>query len=174
MEDRRIRRAQVIVAVASSLIMQGRPTRAEGEAIVASARARVLELFPSAGCTFDIVYGSRLRRLLDEFALPGAPRMDFVITVCDNAAGESCPVWPGQPMIVHWRIKDPAAVAGSDEDRRNAFEVTAQLLQRRILLLARLPLARLDASAARQELQEIGCLFRKVCYKNSLKYILLS
>src|SRR5512147_1885128 len=68
----------------------------------------------------------------DEFAQPDAPQLDFVITVCDNAAGEVCPVWPGQPMTAHWGIPDPAAVEGSDEERRDAFHDAAILLKRRI------------------------------------------
>jgi len=71
----------------------------------------------------------------DEFAVAGAPAMDFVITVCDRAAGETCPVWPGKPMTAHWGIEDPAAVEGSDEARRAAFHDAANILRRRIELL---------------------------------------
>jgi arsenate reductase len=92
----------------------------------------------------------------DEFAAAGAPRMDFVITVCDNAAGEVCPVWPGQPMTAHWGMEDPAAVGGTDENKRKAFAATARLLHRWLLLFTSLPLARLDALALKRELQEIG------------------
>ena len=77
----------------------------------------------------------------DEFAQPGAPKLDFVFTVCDNAAGEVCPVWPGQPMTAHWGIPDPAAVEGSDEDKRKAFAEASRTLLNRIRIFASLPLA---------------------------------
>ena len=76
----------------------------------------------------------------DEFAQPGAPKLDFVFTVCDNAAGEVCPVWPGQPMTAHWGIPDPAAVEGSDEDKRKAFAEASRTLLNRIRIFASLPL----------------------------------
>ena len=72
----------------------------------------------------------------DEFAAPGAPKMDFVITVCDQAAGEQCPFWPGQPITAHWGMPDPAAATGTDEQIRKAFTDTASMLRRRIELLA--------------------------------------
>lgn len=92
----------------------------------------------------------------NEFAQPGAPGLDFVFTVCDQAAGEMCPVWPGQPMTAHWGVADPAAVAGSDDEVRGAFHDAALLLKRRIELFLSLPLHKLDAIALRQELQKIG------------------
>jgi len=91
-----------------------------------------------------------------EFAAAGAPPLDFVITVCDNAAGEVCPVWPGQPMTAHWGIEDPAAVEGSEEDKRRAFSHAFALLNRRISLFLSLPLAKLDAVALKRELDGIG------------------
>lgn len=91
-----------------------------------------------------------------EFAQPGAPRLDFVFTVCDQAAGEVCPVWPGQPMTAHWGVADPAAVEGSDEERQDAFHDAAILLKRRIELFLALPLKKLDAIALREQLQQIG------------------
>ncbi len=93
-----------------------------------------------------------------EFAAPEAPRIDFVFTVCDNAAGEICPVWPGQPITAHWGIDDPAAVQGGDEARRRAFSRAFAELNRRISLLTSLPLARLDALAIKRELDRIGHL----------------
>jgi arsenate reductase (thioredoxin) len=93
----------------------------------------------------------------DEFAAAGAPHLDFVFTVCDNAAGELCPIWPGKPTTAHWGIADPAAVAGSDEQKRKAFSAAFKLLQRRISLFASLPLTKLDAIAIRRELDHIGC-----------------
>ena len=94
----------------------------------------------------------------DEFAAPGAPAMDFVFTVCDSAAGEVCPVWPGQPMTAHWGVEDPAAVAGDDETRALAFFTAFSQLQRRIALFAALPLAKLDRLALQTELNAIGKL----------------
>lgn len=92
----------------------------------------------------------------DEFAAPGAPKMDFIITVCDHAAGETCPVWPGHPMTAHWGIPDPAAVEGDEDERRKAFHDTARVLKRRIGLFARLPFERLDALSLQAELGGIG------------------
>jgi len=94
----------------------------------------------------------------DEFAAPGAPHLDFVFTVCDNAAGEVCPVWPGKPVTAHWGIEDPAAVAGNDEDKRRAFSKAFAEMNRRISLLTNLPLAKLDAMAIKRELDQIGHL----------------
>ncbi len=97
----------------------------------------------------------------DEFAAAGAPSIDFVFTVCDNAAGEVCPVWPGQPMTAHWGIEDPAAVDGSDEAKRRAFSKAFAELNRRISLFVSLPLAKLDAMAIKRELDQIGRLREK-------------
>lgn len=92
----------------------------------------------------------------DEFAAPGAPEMNFVFTVCDQAAGEVCPVWPGQPMTAHWGVPDPVAVEGDDETRRRAFFQTWNYLHNRISLFANLPLAKLDKLTLQQRLREIG------------------
>lgn len=92
----------------------------------------------------------------DEFALPEAPHFDFVITVCDNAAGEVCPVWPGQPMTAHWGIPDPAAVEGSDETKRRAFVQAMEQLQRRISMFVNLPFATLEGMKLEQAVREIG------------------
>lgn len=92
----------------------------------------------------------------NEFAQPGAPRMDFVFTVCDDAAGEVCPVWPGQPMTAHWGIPDPAAVEGPDEHKRKAFFTAYQQLSNRLTIFVNLPLARLDRLALQRRLDEIG------------------
>jgi len=92
----------------------------------------------------------------DEFARPGAPALDFVFTVCDNAAGEVCPIWPGQPMTAHWGVPDPAAVQGSDEDKRRAFLLAFRTLSTRINLMLNLPLEKLDRMALTRRLQEIG------------------
>ena len=90
----------------------------------------------------------------DEFAQPGAPALDFVITVCDNAAGEVCPIWLGQPMTAHWGVADPAHVEGSLE-RANAFREAFRLLSRRIDLFTNLPVASLDRMALRKEVRDI-------------------
>ena len=90
----------------------------------------------------------------DEFAQPGAPPLDFVFTVCDNAAGEMCPVWPGQPMTAHWGIEDPAAIDG--EQQRHAFWTAYQSLQRRIQLFLALPLDSIDELSLQHELKQIG------------------
>lgn len=92
----------------------------------------------------------------DEFAAPGAPKMDFIITVCDSAAGEVCPVWPGQPMTAHWGVEDPAAHEGTEEERLKAFHDAARMLKRRIELFLSLPLDRLDAMSLQTELRGIG------------------
>lgn len=92
----------------------------------------------------------------DEFAKPGAPQMDFIFTVCDNAAGEVCPVWPGKPITAHWGVADPAAVEGTEEQKRAAFRDAATILRRRIELLVNLPIAKLDQLAIKSKLKEIG------------------
>jgi arsenate reductase (thioredoxin) len=92
----------------------------------------------------------------DEFARPGAPQMDFVFTVCDNAAAEPCPFWPGQPMTAHWGVPDPAAVEGSDEDKRRAFRQALSVLSTRIKLLINLPMDKLDHLSLNRTLKEIG------------------
>lgn len=92
----------------------------------------------------------------EEFAKPGAPKLDFVFTVCDNAANEVCPVWPGQPVTAHWGIADPAAVRGSEADVERAFREAFLLLDRRISLFLALPLRVLDGMALKQELDKIG------------------
>jgi arsenate reductase len=92
----------------------------------------------------------------DEFAGPGAPPLDFVFTVCDAAATETCPVWPGQPISAHWGIPDPAAVIGTDDDKRRAFLATYTVMQRRISLLVSLPLRSLDKLSLQKQLAEIG------------------
>jgi arsenate reductase len=92
----------------------------------------------------------------DEFAAPGAPPLDFVITVCDNAAGEVCPVWPGQPVTAHWGVPDPAAVEGDDAVKRKAFADAAHTLRHRIQLFCSLPHAKLDALALQTQTRAIG------------------
>ena len=92
----------------------------------------------------------------DEFAVPGAPQLDFVFTVCDNAAGEVCPIWPGQPVTAHWGIADPAAVEGSDAEIHAAFFDAYRQLKNRISLFTALPIASIDRLSLRHRLAEIG------------------
>ena len=92
----------------------------------------------------------------DEFAKPDAPVLDFVFTVCDNAANEVCPIWPGQPMTAHWGVPDPAAVKGTDEEVQRAFRHAFLLLNRRITLFLSLPLSSIDNLALKTELDKIG------------------
>ena len=92
----------------------------------------------------------------DEFATPAAPPLDFVFTVCDSAAGEMCPVWPGQPMTAHWGAPDPAAFVGPDDEKARVFMATAVTLKRRIELMLALPIHQLDAMAIQRELKQIG------------------
>jgi protein-tyrosine-phosphatase len=92
----------------------------------------------------------------DEFAVPGAPALDFVFTVCDQAAGELCPVWPGQPLSAHWGVPDPAAVEGSDEEKRKAFFSAYNQLFHRLTIFVNLPLDKLDRSALKRQLDAIG------------------
>ena len=92
----------------------------------------------------------------DVFAAAGAPHMDFVFTVCDSAAGEACPIWPGQPMTAHWGVPDPAAVEGSELAKRSAFREAFTALENRIRLFMSLPFASLDKMALQQRLDAIG------------------
>jgi arsenate reductase len=92
----------------------------------------------------------------DEFAKPGAPSFDFIFTVCDNAAGEACPLWPGKPMTAHWGIADPAAMVGSPAEIAAAFSETYRMLSRRISVFIALPIAALDEISLQAKLRDIG------------------
>jgi len=92
----------------------------------------------------------------DEFARPGAPEMDFVFTVCDNAAGEVCPIWPGRPITAHWGVPDPAVVEGDRMTRISAFQSSYRLLETRIILFTNLKIAALDRLAIERQVEEIG------------------
>ena len=92
----------------------------------------------------------------EEFAIPDAPIMQFVFTVCDNAANESCPVWPGQPMTAHWGVPDPAAVEGLEAEKRLAFADSYRMLNNRISIFTSLPINTLDRLALQKRLNEIG------------------
>jgi len=113
-----------------------------------------LELLQS----LDIPTADLRSKSWDEFAGPDAPHFDFIITVCDQAAGEQCPYWPGQPITAHWGLPDPAAVSGSDDMIRKAFADALHILRRRIELFASLPLDKLDHLAVCDHMREIGQL----------------
>ncbi|MBP6748929.1 MAG: arsenate reductase ArsC [Xanthomonadaceae bacterium] len=108
----------------------------------------------AAGLGYDV---SKLRsKSWDEFERPDAPQMDIVITVCDNAAGEACPVWLGSPMTAHWGVDDPAAVEGDESARRHAYMKAFSALRRRVELLLALPVEKLERLVVQQHLREIG------------------
>jgi len=92
----------------------------------------------------------------DEFAAPGVPQMDFIITVCDHAAGEACPLWPGHPATAHWGFEDPAAVEGTDDEKRAAFERVFRQIEARMNAFLSLPLDALEKHAIREEIRSIG------------------
>jgi arsenate reductase (thioredoxin) len=96
----------------------------------------------------------------DEFAVPGAPVMDFVFTVCDSAAGEACPIWPGQPMTAHWGIDDPAAVDGNDIEKERAFNTAFRFMKNRVGVFISLPITSLAHAALSSRLKDIGTLER--------------
>jgi protein-tyrosine-phosphatase len=111
-----------------------------------------LQVLKSAG--IDTSYLSS--KSWDEFAKPGAPHMDLVITVCDNAAGEVCPYWPGQPATAHWGYADPSAIEGSDEDRLEAFRATLHLIHKRLQLLVDLPADKLQKTMLQHTAKELS------------------
>ena len=111
-----------------------------------------LETLSKVGVSIEGLYS----KSWDEFSAPDAPRMDLIITVCDNAAGEVCPVWPGHPIAAHWGIPDPAEVKGDDEAAKKAFADACMVLSRRITLMVNLPFEKLDHLALQKELVDIG------------------
>lgn len=113
-----------------------------------------LEVLDAAGISTE---GLR-SKAWDEFATPDAPKMDFVFTVCDNAAGEACPIWPGQPMTAHWGIEDPAAADGPDFRQRAAFEDALRFMRNRIGAFVNLPLASINGLALQSKLRGIGAM----------------
>jgi arsenate reductase len=113
-----------------------------------------LEVLAAAG----IPTGGLRSKAWDEFATPDAPHMDFVFTVCDNAAGETCPLWPGQPMTAHWGIEDPAAVTGTEFQRRAAFEEALRFMRNRIVAFTNLPLTSIDRMTLTSKLSGIGAM----------------
>jgi len=146
--------ARSILAEASLRRLGGARFRAHSAGSHPTGRVHpmALELLRARG--FD-TSGLRSKRW-DEFARPGAPALDFVFTVCDAAAGESCPVWPGQPMRAHWGVEDPAAFEGPEEEQRRVFRRVSVELERRIELFLALPLESIDRLALQARLREIG------------------
>jgi arsenate reductase (thioredoxin) len=117
-----------------------------------TVRAEALQQLASAGIAAEVLRS----KSWDEFAVAGAPRMDFVFTVCDNAANETCPYWPGQPVTAHWGVPDPAAVKGTPEQIARAFQDAFVILERRIGLFLCLPIATLGEMAIQREVERIG------------------
>ncbi|MDE1161140.1 MAG: arsenate reductase ArsC [Acidobacteriaceae bacterium] len=117
-----------------------------------TVRSEALDQIASAGLSTE---GLRSKSW-EEFAVAGAPQLDFVFTVCDNAAQETCPHWPGQPITAHWGVPDPVAVTGSRADSERAYKQAFSMLQQRISLMLYLPLASLDSMAIKKELDNIG------------------
>ena len=123
-----------------------------GSHSVGSVNPQAIELLQRNHYKTDILRS----KSWDEFAAPGAPVMDFVFTVCDQAAAEVCPVWPGQPISAHWGVADPAAVTGTEEQRHRAFNDAFSVLSRRISLFMCLPIEKLSRLALQQEVSGIG------------------
>jgi len=134
---------------------KGRPTftaYSAGSYPLGRVRPEALKQLESA----QVPAGDARSKSWDEFAQPSAPKLDFVITVCDNAAKEVCPVWPGQPISAHWGVPDPAAVQGTEKVIAKAFRDAFFMLERRISLFLSLPLASLDSLAIKREMEKIG------------------
>lgn len=134
---------------------RGRPNftaYSAGSHATGSVHPQALQQLEIAGLPTD---GLRSKNW-DEFAKPGAPQLDFVFTVCDNAAKEACPVWPGQPMTAHWGVPDPGAVAGTPVQIEKAFREAFMILERRISLFLCLPLSSLDKLAIQNRIDDIG------------------
>jgi arsenate reductase len=106
----------------------------------------------------DHPVGTLRSKSWDEFALPGAPALDFVFTVCDDAAAETCPIWPGQPMSAHWGVPDPVKAQGNEAERRLAFAEAYRMLSNRISAFINLPLSSLDRLSLKSKLDDIGKL----------------
>ncbi len=113
-----------------------------------------MNLLRQAGLPTDVARS----KSWDEFAAPAAPEMDFIFTVCDNAAGEVCPIWPGKPMTAHWGLPDPAAVQGPYGEREKAFWSAYRAIEARVKVFASLPVAKLDRLALEQEVRAIGAI----------------
>jgi arsenate reductase len=144
--------------LAEALLNHLPPTRGRFRAYSAGShpKGRVAPLALEVLERHDIPTAGLRSKSWDEFSGPEAPQMDLVVTVCDQAAAEQCPYWPGHPTTAHWGIPDPAAVGGSDDDKRAAFEETFHVLRRRVEALATLPIASVNSQVLRQQLEEIA------------------
>ncbi|AOJ08959.1 arsenate reductase ArsC [Burkholderia mayonis] len=146
--------ARSIMAEALFNAMGGGRFRAYSAGSHPSGKVNPFALERCAALGYD---ASQLRsKSWDEFGGPGAPQMDFVITVCDQAAGEACPIWPGHPLTAHWGFEDPAAVAGTDDEKRRAFDKVYRQILNRVGQFVNLPLHALDRAAIQREMRAIG------------------
>lgn len=146
--------ARSIVAEAL-LNFQGKPlftACSAGSHPTGNVRVEALNILKAAGISVE---GLRSKSW-DEFSRPDAPELDFIFTVCDNAAREVCPIWPGHPMTAHWGVPDPAAIRGSAQEVERAFREAFTILERRIGLFLSLPLASIDGLALKRNIEEIG------------------
>jgi arsenate reductase len=142
--------------LAEALVNRLGEGRFRGYSAGSSPRGQVTPLALETLRRFGLPTAGLRSKSWDEFVDPGASQMDFVITVCNQAAGEVCPIWPGRPVTAHWGLTDPSAVTGTDDDRRNAFNRTYLALQTRIRLFTNLPVDKLDRLALKQRLDKIG------------------
>lgn len=142
--------------LAEGLVTQMSKGRVKGFSAGSHPSGRVnplaLETLQRLGCDT----GKAASKSWDAFEAPGAPRMDFVVTVCDNAAGEACPVWPGQPVTAHWGFADPSSVEGDEATKREAFAKTATAIMNRLRLFLSLPIDKLDRMALQREVTSLG------------------
>ncbi len=142
--------------IAESLINQGGRGRFRGFSAGSHPKGAVHPIALELLRKMNLATEGLRSKSWDEFAAPGAPPLDFVFTVCDNAAGEVCPYWPGQPMTAHWGVPDPAAVEGSDTGKWVAFRDAFRMLDNRIKIFTSLPLASFDRMRLQERLDEIG------------------
>ena len=142
--------------IAESLLNQWGRGRFVGYSAGSSPKGEVHPLALELLSNMKVLTPNLRSKSWDEFAAPGAPRMDFVFTVCDNAAGEVCPVWPGHPVTAHWGIADPAVVTGSEKERRAAFRAAFSDLDSRIRIFTSLPIRSLDRIQLQERLNAIG------------------
>jgi arsenate reductase len=145
--------ARSVMAEALLNVLGGEKFHAFSAGSMPSGRVNPFAIEKAAAIGYDT---SAVRsKSWDEFAAPGAPHMDIIITVCDDAAGEVCPIWPGHPATTHWGFPDPSRAQGSDDDKRHAFEQVFVAIRRRVELLVNLPVAKLERLALADELTRI-------------------